>query len=79
MLPPKAEVRVFILNVDLKFKSAIQIIKVVGWISEVPFAYLRSYGGWRCAYPPYGPIAEDIQNKNLNTDQQIIASKIIFR
>ncbi|MDX8130472.1 hypothetical protein QLH52_24520, partial [Methylomonas sp. OY6] len=53
---PKAEVRVFTLNVGLKFKSAIQIIKVVGWISEAPSTYLRSYGGWRFAYPPYGPI-----------------------
>ncbi|MDX8130060.1 hypothetical protein QLH52_22410 [Methylomonas sp. OY6] len=51
----KAEVRVFTLNVGLKFKSAIQIIKVVGWISEAPSTYLRSYGGWRFAYPPYGP------------------------
>ncbi|WP_445369355.1 hypothetical protein ACH5Y9_09030 [Methylomonas sp. BW4-1] len=43
------------MNVGLKFKSAIQIIKVVGWISEAPSTYLRSYGGWRFAYPPYGP------------------------
>ncbi|MDT4329138.1 hypothetical protein RPD76_04420 [Methylomonas sp. MV1] len=52
---PKAEVRVFILSVGLKFKSAIQIIKVVGWISEAPSTIGTQIGGWRFAYPPYGP------------------------